>query len=336
MRASRHLSGMGGVVSVVTVLAVVFTAAHVYAEVEDTLKYWTRPPVQKEAQGNPKESPQADPQATSRPMDLCDPDRKPDQTIPERIMVQFDKDVVDGKRPTYASLTQDCIYRLREQPRFNADFVRLDIDLDKLSNSQMGILREWAVGGYNRVMLMGQEIGRYAELFGGRAALFRSDNDSTARALEMIHPHPVTTDCALVTVPFDWREYELSRSYVWEGMTAGWTPRTTVFAYYRDAKNMRPRGPAKYGDRKQHEVDRKQDRVYEQVAAYGYFMAGKTQVFFRPFYLATGGDGCRLELNWAHWILGRPVPAIMHTDVIDRPDDRIPATKPTTKPASRG
>lgn len=269
-----------------------------WADVEESLQYAPKRVVISEPKGRPTESPWHDPQATSRPLPQVAAAHAPDQTIAPEILRLYDADIVSGARPTYHVVAQADVFSLRRQPKFNADFVRLDVNLETLSQVQWSILHDWAVGGHNKIMLMGDEVGQYAEFLGARPAFFRSDNRAVPRPLTLVYPNLTNIDCTYVSVPFDWREYELSRCYVWEGITACRTPGAKVIAYYLEDTNMRP-------PEDEQETPHNED---DMVAAYGYFRAGQTTVYFRPPHLATGSDGYRFELNWTHWILGRKVP----------------------------
>jgi len=334
----------------VVLIVVLVAISPLRADVGESLEYMPRAEREAVVQGLPTRSPYQDLQATSRP--VGEPTTRPyfETTVPAEVLDDADDDLVLRHRPTFASLTQEDIFSLRDGRTFDADFVRLSFDPEQLSAVQMDILLEWLRGGHNRIMLMGREIRRYGPLMGARPAYFLSDNNGTPRALTLDMDSPVSVDCRDVRIPFDWRKYILSRRWVWEGINPKHTKDAVVLAYYRDEKNMAPRPK----DEKKPCClccCCKKDCKGCRVAAYGMFPVGKTQVYFRPFYLAEGGDGARFELNWVHWVMQRPTPpsalpvtippAAMPTTEGDEvspaaePDDvqEPSAARPTTQPA---
>ncbi|MHC4986598.1 MAG: hypothetical protein ACYTFO_10645, partial [Planctomycetota bacterium] len=256
--------------------------------------------------GNPVYSNWEDPQFTPWYLPIPKPERTPALTIPPEIMAQWDPEILANREPTYATLKQDMIFDLRSAPHFDADFVRFDFELDELSKPQLEILGNWARCGHNSIMLMGEEIGKFADFLGGQRAFFHTDLDREPKPLVLACDHVTATDCARVAVPFDWRELLVSRDFYWEGLTPTKTPGIEVFAYYLDRDNMR------VFTEEEEENETERDKW---VAAYGRFMNGNTAVYFRPFYRANGPDGDRFELNWTHWILCHNVPGPACTDV---------------------
>ena len=255
--------------------------------------------VELEILADPEQSGHPDPQFTPQPLPSPIPERDEAKTVPPEVLDDYYQRVVRvAKEPTYAVITQELVFQLRSRPKFCADFVRFDVDLEQLSQVQLEILGNWARGGHNRIMLMGDEVGKYADFLGAKRAFFNSDNDRRPRAVVPSCGDEIGIDSVRVAIPFDWREILLSRNFYWEGITASQSPDTEVLAYYRDETNMRVLSEEQEKD----EIPR--DRF---VAAYGRFKCGKGEVYFRPFYLAEGPDGTRLELNWMMWLLGMPI-----------------------------
>ena len=289
--------------------------------VVQALRWRQTPRVRIKLIGNPLFSLWLDPQYM--PWELPWPvvPRVPELRVPPEVIAQFDPQVLANEKPTYAVITHDMIFDLRTGPSFNAHFVRFDFDLDELSKPQLEILSNWCRCGLNDIMLMGEEIAKYADFLGGQRAFFHSDLDRLPRLQVLACDHVMATDCAHVTVPFDWREVVLSRDFYWEGITATKVPSIEVFAYYLDEENMRLLS-----------VQEEEDETPEDrwVAAYGRFKLEKTTVYFRPYHRAEGPDGDRFELNWAQWILNLKVPGPAATDVPCGGEPCPPAPVPAT------
>ncbi len=263
--------------------------------VVQALKWRPRREIDLRVLGDPTQSYYLDPQFTRRPLPRPLFERDAWLTVPPEVMEDYYRRfVLEAKEPTYAVIRQELIFSLRYKPKFCADFVRFDLDLDKLSSVQLEILANWSRGGHNRIMLMGEEVGKYADFLGGTRAFVNHDINRDPRPLVLACHHETATDSAMVTVPFDWRENLLSRNFYWEGITATKTPDVDVVAYYLDAPNQRV-----YTEDEEDE-ETPEDQL---VAAFGRFRCGQTDVYFRPYYMAEGPDGDRFELNWMMWIM---------------------------------
>jgi len=247
---------------------------------------------------DPTQSYFLDPQFTYKPLPMPILPHDPWLTVPPEVMEDYYRRfVLEAKEPVYVTLKQEMIFSLRRRPKFCADFVRFDFDLENLSQVQLEVLGNWARAGHNRIMLMGEEIGKFAEFLGARRAFFNADSNRDPRPLVLACDHRVATDSRRLAVAFDWRENLLSRRYFWEGITATQTPNVDVIAFYQDETNMR--------------VLTEDDETAEDelVAAFGRFKCGVNDVYFRPYYLTEGPDGERFELNWMMWIQGvEPTP----------------------------
>ena len=257
--------------------------------------------------GDPTQSYYLDSQFTERPLPRPILPHDPWLTVPPEVMEDYYRRfVLEAKEPVYVTLKQDMLFNLRLDPKFCADFVRFDFDLEDLSQVQLEILANWSRGGHNRIMLMGEEIGKFADFLGAQRAFFNSDLNRQPREMVLACNHPVATDCNRLSIAFDWRENLLSRSFFWEGITATETPDVEVVAFYRDEDNQRVL------TEEEEENETEEDKL---VAAYGRFKNGLTDVYFRPYYLAEGADGERFELNWMLWIQG-VIPAAPASPVV--------------------
>jgi hypothetical protein len=246
--------------------------------------------------GDPAQSYYQDPQYTERPLPRPILPHDPWLTVPPEVMEDYYRRfILEAKEPVYVTLKQDMIFNLRRDPKFCAHFVRFDFDLEDLSQVQLEILTNWSRGGHNNIMLMGEEIGKFADFLGAQRAFFNSDIQRQPRDLVLACSHPVATDCSRLNIAFDWRENLLSRDFFWEGITATKTPDCDVVAFYADQDNQR------VFTKEEEDNETEEDKL---VAAYGRFKNGMTDVYFRPYYLAEGPDGERFELNWMLWIQG--------------------------------
>ena len=200
--------------------------------------------------------------------------------IPPEILKQYNLDILSGKRPTIAKISQGEIFGLRENPKVHADFVRLDIDPGKLSSVQKAILREWAQSGANNVVLIKDDIPKYANLLVDVSPknIEKCEKPSAAHLLR----HPVNTDCA------DLRFYER-----WQHHYPG---------YYKNVYS-------EYGFPNLQEGLSivAESNENKGLALCGMFTIGRAKCFFStPPY---GIDGPRWQLNFWHWALGFPVPS---------------------------
>jgi hypothetical protein len=87
------------------------------------------------------------------------------ETIPPEILKQMNKEILEGKRPTIHQLRQGEIFSLRENPKFQTDFVTFDFDIEKISSVQMEILENWIRSGNNKIYLEDLQILKYISLF---------------------------------------------------------------------------------------------------------------------------------------------------------------------------
>lgn len=119
--------------------------------------------------------------------------QRDEDLIPPEILEQMDPDILSGSRPTIAELTPDGIFGLRQQPHFDADFVRLHGRFGRLPTVKNKILADWLSAGHNDVLLMGGgDMSQWAKYFGLSS---RQGNNSWDVELTR---HPVNTDCKLL------------------------------------------------------------------------------------------------------------------------------------------
>jgi hypothetical protein len=87
-----------------------------------------------------------------------------ENTVPPEILEQAHPDILNGRRPRFKTITQNDIFSLREDPKFAADLIRLDLDANALSSLQKDILTSWIVSGSNTIVLDGKELEQCASL----------------------------------------------------------------------------------------------------------------------------------------------------------------------------
>lgn len=108
--------------------------------------------------------------------------------IPPEILEQMDPDIRAGKRPSIGTIRQNDIFKLRENPKFEEDFVTFDFKVDAISTVQLDIIKNWIRSGNNKVMLIGEDIGRYGPLLEPVRSTRASGPGKLLR-------HSVNTDC---------------------------------------------------------------------------------------------------------------------------------------------
>jgi len=113
--------------------------------------------------------------------------------IPPEVLKQMDPDILAGKRPSFAEVSQGDIFGLREKPKLDADFVRLNFDVDLLSTVQREIVEKWIRSGANRILLQGSAINMYVSLLAPAKASGFGLKDQ--RYQFELQRHPVNTDC---------------------------------------------------------------------------------------------------------------------------------------------
>ena len=116
------------------------------------------------------------------------------------VLRQMDADLVSGKRPVIATIKQDSIYALRENPRLKADLIRFDFNLGELTTAQIRILDTWIRAGNNKIYLLDGDIPKYATLFGltgGGPDILSGDSAKARQVYDSwkLEDHPVSTDC---------------------------------------------------------------------------------------------------------------------------------------------
>jgi hypothetical protein len=141
------------------------------------------------------------------------PDTK---NIPPEVIKQMDPEIVSGKRPTFATVTQEGIFALRETPRLDADFVRFSFDLAKLTSVQRDIVRNWIRSGHNTIYLESNDLRSYAILFDVEWA-------DALRKDEKLLDHPVNTDCKDFALSYYNSDRKASSAYRLRKLPAGLT-----------------------------------------------------------------------------------------------------------------
>jgi len=185
-----------------------------------------------------------------------------------------------GERPKIAKIRQGDIFGLRDNPKFDADFVTFDFDPDSLSSVQEEIVRKWIRCGYNNIYLKDKQIVTYGSFFRPAEAVWRRDGYHDCRAGKLLR-HSVNTDCKKVRF-YDESAYRFKDCYY--GFR-NLPPGSTVIVE---------------GD--------------SGIAASGSFPVGEGRCFFRN--TAYGTDARRWYLNWMHWALGLPVPGAADTEIL--------------------
>lgn len=205
--------------------------------------------------------------------------------IPPEILKQMDADIRAGKRPTFATVHQGEIFGLRNQPKFDADFVRLSFDVGNLSTVQRDIVEKWIRSGVNRIYLADNDLVSYGALFAPIVGSLTSVSAGRDKLLSAnLLRHQANTDCEQVRF----------RAPIAKGND-----------YYSPwvapcLKNL-PVDSSVIVEAKGGE------------ALCGSFRLEAADVVFK---LSTvGNDSRRWELNFWHWALGLPVPGAAETGV---------------------
>ena len=213
----------------------------------------------------------------------------PTDTIPPEILKQFDKDILSGKRPTFASIKKEDIFGLRQKPKKDADLVFLSFNVSELSTVQREIVAKWLRSGSNRILLRGADIEKYRGLLDIRNDLLRQEGTkSYDKVLVPYEKHPVFTDCTAVFARNDSSTSSgRKRRYYWHGLAPGGADNLIEGARY-DGTSL--------------------------VAA-GAFTVGQTRLYFLPKYPDRGNDAARWNLNFYHWLMGLKIPGAADTNI---------------------
>jgi hypothetical protein len=212
----------------------------------------------------------------------------------------MDPDVRFGRRPTFATVRREDVFRLPARGRLNADFVTFDLDTARMSTAEINLVRQWIRAGRNRVHLEGDAIRRHAALL-APASLQRSQHvfrEELGRGLAAaLLPHPVNTDCAKLRFRPTW--YKRMFFSTWACPLLKDLPAdAVVVARFRGGWNETIVVP---------KPDDGSDPKVEGDALCGMLPMGKGKVYFRSVPVP-GPDARRWDLNWWHWALDLPVP----------------------------
>ncbi|MFA7126349.1 MAG: hypothetical protein WC182_02140 [Bacilli bacterium] len=205
-----------------------------------------------------------------------------EDTIPPEILAQMDKEILSGKRPTFAFITETDIFSLRENPKFDADFVRFNFEPGYLSSIQTQILLNWIEGGFNRIYFYGSEINKYAHYLPSSSNSTYIDSGNSKSLSIPLQNHVVNTDCKIVYFKSELNpNASISKNLSKNRANA--------------LKNLSP-GSSAIAQTKGGEV----------VAGCVRHESGGGETYFR---VGTNGvDSDRWRLNYWHWALGLPVP----------------------------
>lgn len=76
------------------------------------------------------------------------------ENIPAEVLEHYNKDVVEGKRPRFVTITTPMIYSLVERPYQGGEIYLLDIEMKRLTKRQKEIFLEWVSEG-RRILIQG-------------------------------------------------------------------------------------------------------------------------------------------------------------------------------------
>ncbi len=217
--------------------------------------------------------------------------------IPPEVLKQMDPDIRSCKRPIFATIHQGDIFGLRENPEFDADVVKFDFDVSKLSTVQLQIIENWIRSGHNTVYLKDADIGKYSSLLSpiGLYTQFAVGCKSSAPAPVSctLLRHQVNTDCESVVFH---RLYSSVRISTGGGTCGG----SHFFWSVPCLTNIPEEGTV----------------IVEAGggnAVCGVFPLGEGRILFRT--TVSGTDSRRWVLNFWHWAMGLGVPGAAETGI---------------------
>ena len=206
--------------------------------------------------------------------------------IPPEVLKQMDPDIRSGKRPIFATINQGDIFGLRENPRFEADFVRFNFGVSTLSTVQQRIIENWIRTGHNTVHLPDSDIYKYASLLSpvkstGQLLSKKSSEPRSWGNCTLLR-HPVNTDCDKV---------QFERHNIYSGS----------YRYISCFTNLPEEGVviAEAGGGN---------------AVCGSFSLGEGRIIFNSS--VSGTDSRRWQLNYWHWVMGFGVPGAANTEIL--------------------
>jgi len=201
------------------------------------------------------------------------------RTISPEILKRYNREVVKKQKPKIEFITDKHIWKLRKEPDRNVDYIRLKINLDRLSTEQQTLLKGWLNMGRNNLYLVKREMIKYSHLFGIQCI---EGNCSPV----LVSEHPVNAGVKSISIG---REHDFDTR--------------TVYAF----RNL-PKGITRI-------VGCKEDPALTVVGAFRY--RGR-RIVFRGAPIV-GTDEERWNLNFNQWLAGYDVPGASRTAGDDVP-----------------
>jgi len=209
--------------------------------------------------------------------------------IPPEVLKQMDPDIRSGKRPIFTTINQGDIFGLRENPKFEADFVKFNFAVSNLSTVQQRIIGNWIRAGHNAVYLADTDIYKYASLLSPVTFTGQNAGDRANWVNRTLLHHPVNTDCEKVLFQ--------CHPPVWLGAYSTSSRATCCLT------KMTEEGvvivEAGGGN-----------------AVCGSFPLGEGRIIFQSS--VSGADSRRWQLNYWHWVMGLGVPGAANTEILGR------------------
>jgi len=214
--------------------------------------------------------------------------------IPPEVLKQMDPDIRSGKRPIFATINQGDIFGLRDNPRFEADFVQFNFAVTDISTVQQRIIENWIRAGHNTVYLSHTDIYKYAPLlstvsFTAQSHYSSRSSSSGGFVNSTLLRHPVNTDCEKVQFSRSYLKSRPSRndsSYTW-----------SICCFTNLAEEGSVIAEAGGGN-----------------AVCGSFPLGEGRIIFQSS--VSGTDSRRWQLNYWHWVMGLGVPGAANTEIL--------------------
>ncbi len=214
--------------------------------------------------------------------------------IPPEVLKQMDPDIRSGKRPIFTTINQGDIFGLRENPIFEADFVRFNFGVSNLSTVQQRIIENWIRAGHNTVYMSDTGIYKYASLlspvrFTDQLRSRSGSSSSGGFVNSTLLRHPVNTDCEKVQFSCSYLKSRPSRYdsyYTW-----------AICCFTNLAEEGTVIAEAGGGN-----------------AVCGSFPLGEGRIIFQSS--VSGTDSRRWQLNYWHWVMGLGVPGAANTEIL--------------------
>jgi hypothetical protein len=204
--------------------------------------------------------------------------------IPPEILEQMDPDILSGARPTIYKLKQAEIFELRNNPKFNTDFVTFDFDPKKLPSTQFNILDNWIKLGTNKIYLKNKDIYKYAQIFpAGIQGITHKKRKGELVPCTLLQ-HPVNTDCEKIQINPTLIKDILKIQTLGIIFTLQNLPQNSISIINMD-----------------------------NAAIAGKLKSGNGAIYFQN--TVTGTDARRWQLNYWHWALGLKIPGATETTI---------------------